>query len=194
MCQAQDVQEGKAAQATFHGIMRELLADVRVRAAAGQLPDSTIAGHLLRIRQDGSDAGLKDDLLLPEVSVFFFGGGVMGSMCAGADTTLFRVIAAAANPAHFLMLPAGEDTSSNTSAWTLFLVSQHPEVEAKIVEELEQAGLLATPQQPEPRALQYGDLSRLSYLNMVIKARPFGLFHAISNVMPICGCPSSSRV
>ena len=47
----------------------------------------------------------------------------------------------------------GEDTSSNTSAWTLFLVSQHPEVEAKLVAELEQAGLLATPQQPEPRAL-----------------------------------------
>ena len=66
---------------------------------------------------------------------------------------------------------AGEDTTSNTLAWTLFLVSQHPEVEANIVAELQQAGLLATPQQPEPRALQYEDLSRLQYLQMVIKAR-----------------------
>ena len=65
----------------------------------------------------------------------------------------------------------GEDTSSNTTAWTLYLVSQHPEVEAKLVAELEQAGLLATPQQPEPRALQYADLSKLTFLSMVIKAR-----------------------
>ena len=70
-----------------------------------------------------------------------------------------------------LVTLAGEDTSSNTTSWTLYLISQHPEVEAKLVAELEQAGLLATPQQPEPRALQYADLSKLTYLNMVIKAR-----------------------
>ena len=75
-CDSQDVREGKAAQATFHGIMRDLLADVRKRATAGQLQDSSIAGHLLRLAQDGSDAGLADDVLLPEVGVFFFGGKV----------------------------------------------------------------------------------------------------------------------
>ena len=66
---------------------------------------------------------------------------------------------------------AGEDTTSHTGAWTLFLVSQHPEVEAKIAAELDQVGLLATAARPQPRALQYEDLSRLPYLNMVIKAR-----------------------
>ena len=70
----------------------------------------------------------------------------------------------------------GEDTTSHTGAWTLFLVSQHPEVEDKIVAELDQAGLLATAMRPQPRALQYEDLSRLMYLNMVIKASHFCLF------------------
>ena len=56
-------------------------------------------------------------------------------------------------------------------AWTLYLVSQHPEVEAQIVAELTGMGLLATAAQPQPRRLQYEDLSKLSYLNMVIKAR-----------------------
>jgi hypothetical protein len=50
-------------------------------------------------------------------------------------------------------------------------VSQHPEVEAKIVAELDSLGLLATAAQPQPRQLQYEDLSKLTYLNMVIKAR-----------------------
>lgn len=55
--------------------MRVLLADVRARAAAGQLPVSSIAGHLLRLKRVDSDADLADDELLPEVGVFFFGGG-----------------------------------------------------------------------------------------------------------------------
>ena len=85
LCASQDVREGKAAQATFHGIMRDLLADVRVRAASGQLQDSSIAGHLLRLKQDGSSAGLADEVLLPEVGVFFFGGEVWGSIGAGGE-------------------------------------------------------------------------------------------------------------
>ena len=40
-----------------------------------------------------------------------------------------------------------------------------------IVAELDSVGLLATAARPQPRALQYEDLSRLPYLNMVIKAR-----------------------
>ena len=50
-----------------------------------------------------------------------------------------------------------------------FCVSQHPQVEAKIVEELGRHGLLATADAPQPRPLQYEDLSRLTYLNLVIK-------------------------
>ena len=49
-------------------------------------------------------------------------------------------------------------------------MSQNPSIEAKIVEELASLGLLAKPGSPQPRALQYDDLSKLTYLNMVIKA------------------------
>ena len=80
------MREGKAAQAKYQGIMRELLVDVRARAAAGQLPDSSIAGHLLRLRQINSDAGFADDVLLPEVGVFFFGGRVEDGKRAFAET------------------------------------------------------------------------------------------------------------
>ena len=38
----------------------------------------------------------------------------------------------------YALCDPGEDTTSHTGAWTLFLVSQHPEVEAKIVAELDQ--------------------------------------------------------
>jgi hypothetical protein len=42
-------------------------------------------------------------------------------------------------------------------------------MEAKIVEELRSLGLLATPEQPQPRPLLPEDLSKLTYLNLVIK-------------------------
>ena len=48
-------------------------------------------------------------------------------------------------------------------------MSQHPEVEAKIVEELKQHDLLATIEQPNPRAIQWDDIPKLTYLNAVIK-------------------------
>lgn len=50
-----------------------------------------------------------------------------------------------------------------------FHISQHPEVEAKIVADLASLGLLATPDQPSPRQLAFEDLGKLTYLNMVIK-------------------------
>ena len=50
-----------------------------------------------------------------------------------------------------------------------YLISQHPEVEAKLVAELDQAGLLVTKERPHPRDMVYGDLSSLNYLNWVCK-------------------------
>lgn len=50
-----------------------------------------------------------------------------------------------------------------------FLVSQHPEVEQKIAAELQGLGLLATPEQPQPRRLQWEDLSKLQYLSCALK-------------------------
>jgi cytochrome P450 len=64
---------------------------------------------------------------------------------------------------------AGIDTTGHTGTWSLFTLSQHPEVEAKIVAELDAAGLLATPERPEPRRLEWADLGKLVYLQAFIK-------------------------
>lgn len=50
--------------------------------------------------------------------------------------------------------------------WCSFYIATHPEVEAKIVEELTAGGLLATPQQLRPRPLAYDDLAGLTYLGV----------------------------
>ena len=50
-----------------------------------------------------------------------------------------------------------------------YLLSQHPEVEAKLVAELEHHGLLASPVCPKPHALVYADLKELVYLQAIIK-------------------------
>ena len=50
-----------------------------------------------------------------------------------------------------------------------YLLSQNPEAEAHIVAELRELGLLATPEQPHPRALEYTDLAKLTYLNDALK-------------------------
>lgn len=51
-------------------------------------------------------------------------------------------------------------------------MSQHPEVEAKVETELDDLGLLATLERPNPRSVEYADLSKLTYLSCVIKVRP----------------------
>ena len=50
-----------------------------------------------------------------------------------------------------------------------YLISQHPEVEKKILAELEELQLLKTAQNPKAREMTYADLSKLTYLNAVIK-------------------------
>ena len=50
-----------------------------------------------------------------------------------------------------------------------YLISQHPEVEQKILAELAKLQLLKTPESPQPREMVYADLSKLTYLNAVIK-------------------------
>ena len=50
-----------------------------------------------------------------------------------------------------------------------YLISQHPEVEKKILAELDDLHLLKTEQNPKPREMTYADLSKLTYLNAVIK-------------------------
>ena len=62
---------------------------------------------------------------------------------------------------------------SRHAACRLFIL-QHPEVEARIVDELRGLGLLATPQQPQPRPLEHADLSKLTYLSCAVKVRRLG--------------------
>lgn len=54
-------------------------------------------------------------------------------------------------------------------------MSQNPSAEAKIVEELRSLGLLATPEHPTPRPIEWDDIQKLTYLNAVIKASPASL-------------------
>jgi hypothetical protein len=54
-------------------------------------------------------------------------------------------------------------------AWTLLAIAGHPEVEERVVAELDSLGLLAKPGCAQPRELQVGDLSNLPYLTAVIK-------------------------
>ena len=53
-----------------------------------------------------------------------------------------------------------------------YFVSQIRHIEDKIMKELDSLGLLTTKERPRPRELQYEDLSKLTYLNLVIKASP----------------------
>ena len=59
--------------------------------------------------------------------------------------------------------------AGNASSWLIFQVSQHPKVAAKIRQELADLGLLATPERPQPRRLEWADLAKLQYLNCCIK-------------------------
>ena len=54
----------------------------------------------------------------------------------------------------------------------MYLVSQHPEVEERICQELDQHQLLVTVARPSPRQVTFEDLGKLTYLDMVIKVRP----------------------
>lgn len=50
-----------------------------------------------------------------------------------------------------------------------YMVSQHPEVEEKLMAELDSLQLRITPQRRHPRKMTYADLNRLTYLQAVIK-------------------------
>lgn len=53
--------------------------------------------------------------------------------------------------------------------WRRYLLTQHPEVQRKLEQELDRAGLLVTAERPQPRALEYADLANLQYLSWISK-------------------------
>ena len=67
----------------------------------------------------------------------------------------------------------GSRVESKSLLWIVgcprYLIWKHPEVEAKLVAELDQAGLLVTRERPHPRPMEYADLSGLTYLSWVCK-------------------------
>ena len=70
---------------------------------------------------------------------------------------------------HATIMPAGYDTSTASIAWALYLISIHPHIQQRIAAELDALGLLRTAARPQPRALDWEDLSQLSYLRNLIK-------------------------
>ncbi|BDA43361.1 Cytochrome P450 4e2 [Coccomyxa sp. Obi] len=67
------------------------------------------------------------------------------------------------------LIVGGLDTTAQTCSFTLALLATHPAAQRAVAAELQKAGLLATPAQKIPRQLTYADLSRLPYLDAVVK-------------------------
>lgn len=53
--------------------------------------------------------------------------------------------------------------------WRRYFLAQHPEAEARLCDELDALGLLATLGRPSPRPLVYEDLAKLTWLGCIIK-------------------------
>lgn len=49
------------------------------------------------------------------------------------------------------------------------MIMSHPEVEIKVLAELAALGLMATPEQPTPRAMEYDDIAKLTCTTNAIK-------------------------
>ena len=77
-----------------------------------------------------------------------------------------------------------------------YAISQHPEVEARIMAELRALGVMPSAEHPQARELTYADTCELTYLQAVIKVRPL---HTLEWVMghpaattSLCILPSST--
>ncbi|KAG1667199.1 hypothetical protein FOA52_004194 [Chlamydomonas sp. UWO 241] len=68
-----------------------------------------------------------------------------------------------------IMLAAGFETSASAIGSTVLSLLQHPDELARLEDELDALGLLKTPKRPEPRAVEWDDLGRMTFLNAVIK-------------------------
>ena len=50
------------------------------------------------------------------------------------------------------------------------MISVHPEVEAKVLKELQALQLMLSAEQPQPRVMTYDDIVKLTYTSNAIKA------------------------
>ena len=60
---------------------------------------------------------------------------------------------------------------------------------ARLVAELDTAGLLVTGQRPRPRAFTYADISRLRFLDCVIRVRPSTAHKSFKRIAVDSHCP-----
>ncbi|KAG1669637.1 hypothetical protein FOA52_010797 [Chlamydomonas sp. UWO 241] len=93
-----------------------------------------------------------------------------------------------------IMLAAGFETSASAINSAVLSLIQHPAELARLEEELDAFGLLKTPTRPEPRAVEWDDLGRMTYLNAVIKETlrlyppaSLGGMRATSKPTTLCG-------
>jgi cytochrome P450 len=115
------------------------------RRQAGALIDNTIMGIIAERRASGEDKGDLLSMLLLAADEDD-GDQMTNRQVRDEAITLFI---------------AGHETTANALTWTWYLLSQHPEVEAKLIDELDRA--LAG------RAPSVDDLAQLPYTDMVIK-------------------------
>lgn len=117
----------------------------RARRQASALLDTTIMQIINDRRASGEDRGDLLSMLLLAVDEHD-GGQMTNKQVRDEAMTLFI---------------AGHETTANALAWTLYLLAQHPEVEAKLLDELTQV--------LGDRAPGMADLPQLAYTEMVIK-------------------------
>jgi cytochrome P450 len=115
----------------------------RMKEALTRL-DGIIQGFIDERRRSGEDKGdLLSMLLMAQTED---GSSMTDKQLRDESTTLFG---------------AGHETTANALTWTWYLLSQHPEVEAKLHEELDTV--------LSGRVPTYADLPNLPYTEMVIK-------------------------
>ncbi|CAL8464267.1 g3802 [Coccomyxa elongata] len=141
------VKKGEEDFRTFRKMMADLLSEIHERGEPSDT-DTTIAAHLLRIRDPSTGMPPTQPYLenvrqpLPDDRI-------------AAEIGVF--------------FTGGFETTGHTIAWALFMITQHPEVEAKVLAELASLGLMATITQPTPRAMEYDDIAKLTYTTNAIK-------------------------
>lgn len=93
-----------------------------------------------------------------------------------------------------IFMAAGYETTANSLAMCLLLLSNHQEWMHKLETELEEAELLKTEKRQNPRSVSWEDVSHLPVLNAIIKetlrmlpAAGLGSFRCTSKETQICG-------
>jgi cytochrome P450 len=148
----------------FQDEMTVLLRELKARGALDP-DDQDIATQLCRVLQEHPE--IPEARVLSEIGILFVEGFETTGACCCCPQVLPR---AALRPRALRPLPHAPHPpppilhSGHTTSWTLFNIATSPGVQEKIAEELDSLGLLAKPECPQPRELEWDDLKKLPYL------------------------------